>query len=132
MRIPRSLRYTLSAASILLLMAALYLGVRTLTGQQPSAKSSGQLPCGQEKLPHPHPPPCLPASQVTVSGSTVTVTTAQGRFSPSNPFANPPGTNLLPTVYTNAYDGSGAEVPNTLPSTPSVPYNLHDGEPQVT
>ena len=44
---------------------------------------------------------------------------------------DPPGTNFLPTVYTDMFDARGKEMPNTLPSTPTVPYNLHDGEPVV-
>ena len=30
------------------------------------------------------------------------------------------------------FDGFGKEMPNTLPSTPDVPYNLHDGDPVIT
>ena len=30
------------------------------------------------------------------------------------------------------FDGFGKEMPNTLPSTPDVPYNLHDGDPMVS
>jgi len=30
------------------------------------------------------------------------------------------------------FDGFGREMPNTLPSTPDVPYNLHDGDPVVS
>ncbi len=37
---------------------------------------------------------------------------------------NPP--NLLPTIYENAKTCRGNEIPNTLPSTPDNPYNLHD------
>ncbi len=46
---------------------------------------------------------------------------------PANPwnYLTFPGTNLLPNVYTNMYDGGGVEMANTLPSTPDVPYNLH-------
>ena len=50
----------------------------------------------------------------------------------TDPFTLPPGTNLLPNVYTNMQDGSGNIMPNTLPSTPTIPYNLHDGDPKVT
>jgi len=32
--------------------------------------------------------------------------------------------NLLPTIYENALDCGGDEIPNTLPSTPENPYNL--------
>lgn len=47
-------------------------------------------------------------------------------------FTLPPGTNVLPNVYTNMFDGNGVEMPHTLPSTPTIPYNLHDGDPVVT
>jgi len=79
-------------------------------------------------------------SKVTNSsdGVTTTVITGASVFPPCtpasacDPFLNPPGTNLLPTVYTNVYDGKGVEIPNTLPSTPLIPYNLHDGDPKVS
>ena len=47
-------------------------------------------------------------------------------------FTLPPGTNVLPNAYTDMTDGSGNIMPNTLPSTPSIPYNLHDGDPVIT
>lgn len=37
---------------------------------------------------------------------------------------NPP--NMLPTIYENIKTCRGNEIPNTLPSTPDNPYNLHD------
>jgi hypothetical protein len=60
------------------------------------------------------------------------VNTTTGCFREQNPFLQPPGTNFLPNVYTNAFDGNGKEMLNTLPSTPANPYNLHDGEPVIT
>lgn len=45
---------------------------------------------------------------------------------------HPPGTNLLPTVYRNLINRFGNEIPNTLPSHPNNPYNLHDGPPKVS
>lgn len=82
---------------------------------------------------HPHPQPHMkvpfqhnPAPDVTC------VETCQGIFPEIDPFLYPPGTNLLPTVYTNIFDSLGNEVPNTLPSTPKRPYNLHDCDPVVT
>lgn len=42
---------------------------------------------------------------------------------------NPP--NMIPTVYENVKSCRGNEIPNTLPSTPENPYNLHD-DPVVT
>ena len=56
-----------------------------------------------------------------------TVKTPEGHFPSVDPFANPPGSNFLMTVYSNLYDFNGDEMPNTLPSTPTNPYNLHDG-----
>ncbi|MGI8625024.1 MAG: hypothetical protein ACR2J5_00400 [Geodermatophilaceae bacterium] len=58
--------------------------------------------------------------------------TAEGIFAELDPFRFPPGTNLLPTVYTDVFDSLGHEVPNTLPCTPRDPYHLHDGDPVVT
>ena len=60
-------------------------------------------------------------------GTTTIVTTPEGHFPPVDPFANPPGSNFLMTVYENLRDFNGDEMPNTLPSTPDNPYNLHDG-----
>lgn len=80
---------------------------------------------------HPHPQPVLEPSKQTTQGDTTTVVTGVTFFPPSNPFLNPPGTNFLPTIYTNVFDGNNKEMPNTLPSTPTIPYNLHDGEPTV-
>jgi len=81
---------------------------------------------------HPHPQMRPAPSIMTTIGDTSYVTTGQSLFPESNPFKYPPGTNFLPTIYTNMFDGSGKEMPNTLPSTPDVPYNLHDGDPIVT
>src|SRR5215469_7444375 len=112
--------------------------------------------CGTRLLAqqHPHPQPRPTPSQVSVSTSpdatiTTTVITGQSVFPPCNPaercdpWRNPPGPNLLPTIYTNAFDGKGVEMQNTLPSTPiEYPhdsqdwwakfYNLQDGKPIVT
>lgn len=74
--------------------------------------------------PQPRPGP----AQVSVSpdGVTTSVITPENTiFAKQDPFAKPPGTNLLPTQYINTCDGNGVEMPNTLPSSPSNPYNLH-------
>lgn len=55
---------------------------------------------------------------------TTTITTPESFFAPSSADDDIP-TNLCPTVYENIRSMSGAEVPNTLPSTPENPYNLH-------
>ena len=60
------------------------------------------------------------------------INTAHGCFAEVDPYQNPPGSNFLPSIWTNAFDGNGVEMPNTLPSTPTVPYNLHDGDPVVS
>ena len=62
-------------------------------------------------------------------GTKTTVITPEGPFEPSDPAENP--TNLLPTVFENAVDSGGDPIPNTLPSTPEDPYNLHP-DPEVT
>jgi hypothetical protein len=81
---------------------------------------------------HPHPQPLPAPSCQTTEGNVTTVVTGESLFPPSRPFLEPPGTNLLPTVYTDLFDSLGRSVPNTLPSTPTVFYNLHDGPPVVT
>jgi cytochrome oxidase Cu insertion factor (SCO1/SenC/PrrC family) len=81
---------------------------------------------------HPHQQPKLKPTCQTTAGNVTTVVTGESLFPPSFPFVDPPGTNLLPTVYTNLFDSLGREIPNTLPSTPTIPYNLHDGTPEVT
>jgi hypothetical protein len=83
---------------------------------------------------HPYPQPALTKSSVTVNGDTFIINTGESVFpKPAvDPFTLPPGTNFLPTIYTNMYDLEGVEMQNTLPSTPKIPYNLHDGDPVVT
>jgi hypothetical protein len=83
---------------------------------------------------HPRQQPTPALSTVTVNGNTITVVTGASVFpKPAvSPFTLPPGTNFLPSVFTNNFDANGVEMPNTLPSTPLVPYNLHDGDPKVT
>jgi hypothetical protein len=87
---------------------------------------------------HPYPQPWpKPSTQTTTGCPTAcktVITTGQGNFPPSNPFNYEtfPGTNFLPTIYTDVFDSSGTEMPNTLPSTPDVPYNLQEGDPVVS
>ena len=81
---------------------------------------------------HPHPQMRIEASTATTIGNTTRVITGKSLFQESDPFRYPPGTNFLPTIYTNMFDGFGKEMPNTLPSTPDVPYNLHDGDPVIS
>lgn len=83
--------------------------------------------------------PQIAKSMVTLSPdrNTTTVITGESLFPPCDPpelcdpWLHPPGKNMLPTIWTNAYDSDGNEMPNTLPSTPDIPYNLHDGDPVV-
>ena len=75
--------------------------------------------------------PQLKPSTVDTIDGIIHASTGEGLFEESDPWLHPPGTNLLANVYTNAYDSEGNEMVNTLPSTPTVPYNLHHGEPKV-
>jgi len=68
-----------------------------------------------------------PSTQTNPEPGLTQVVTPEGHFPPVDPFANPPGSNFLMNVYKNLYDFNGDEMPNTLPSTPLNPYNLHDG-----
>ena len=104
----------------------------------PFAGSTDPVPGAPPWVCHPYPQPRPAASKqcTTCEGGEcfTAVNTGEGVLPPSNPFffETFPGTNLLPTVYTNAFDGNGNEMPNTLPSTPTIPYNLHDGDPVVS
>jgi hypothetical protein len=100
----------------------------------PTPDQAANMCSVRKKTGHPYPQPCPPGSTMTTSGDTTTVTTGLSVFpEPAvDAFTLPPGTNFLPTIYTNMFDGFGVEMPNTLPSTPSNPYNLHDGDPVVT
>lgn len=71
--------------------------------------------------------------------SVVITGTAEGLSGHGHPFpqsfpfgvdaTNP--SNMLPTIYGPALDSAGNPIPNTLPSTPENPYNLHP-DPVVT
>ncbi len=78
-----------------------------------------------------HPGPQLPRpafSSVSNVGDTTFVQTGQSCFDQSDPFNNPPGTNFLgPTVESDALDGTGAVMPNTLPSLANGAFNLLEG-----
>lgn len=78
---------------------------------------------------HPGPQPIPGPSSQTLSadGITTFVVTPEGHFQAQNNEEHPPGTNFLNNVYENIRTMSGVEMPNTLPSTPDVTYNLHDG-----
>jgi hypothetical protein len=99
-----------------------------------SPDEASNMCSARKKTGHPYPQPCPPASTMTTEGDTTKINTGLSIFpEPAvDAFTRPPGTNFLPTIYTNMFDGFGVEMPNTLPSTPSNPYNLHDGDPVVT
>jgi hypothetical protein len=74
----------------------------------------------QDPGPQPRPGPstqtdCYPP------GSQCVVTTPEGHFAVPAPNTI---TNLLQTVYSDNFTDLGFDMPNTLPSTPQVPYNL--------
>jgi hypothetical protein len=75
-----------------------------------------------------------PTPKLGISNDITFVQTAETCFPEPkyDPFTLPPGTNLLPNAYVDMLDGNGESMPNTLPSTPNIPYNLHDGHPVVT
>ena len=94
-------------------------------------------PCGPPPPPgspylHPHPQPLPCPSTETTTGDTTTIVTGESLFAPSRPYWDPPGTNFLPTIYTDLFDSAGNEILNTLPSTPAIAYNLLDGDPVVS
>lgn len=63
----------------------------------------------------------------SADGVTTIINTPEGQHASVDPFTNPPGSNFLMTVYENLRDYENREMPNTMPSTPDNPYNLHDG-----
>lgn len=81
---------------------------------------------------HPHPQPRLPAPKQETIGDTTYVQTAEGYFAELDPFRYPPGTNLLPNEQVDLFDGTGAVIRNTLPSTQEDPYHLHAEAPKVS
>ena len=77
-----------------------------------------------DRMPQPLPPSTAWTRVDSPDGMTTTYTTPTSNFPESDPFVNP--TNLLPTVYADVNASNGVPIPNTLPSTPEHPYNLHD------
>ncbi len=74
----------------------------------------------------PQPRPGPATVSVSPDGVTTTVITPENTIFPKqDAYAVPPGSNMLPTQYLNTCDGNGVEMSNTLPSTPTNPYNLH-------
>ena len=113
------------------LLAAGLAGSAGAGSESDSGAGSGTA-SGTSPYHHPHPQGMPARSKVTTTGDKTTVSTGASLFAPSKPFLDPPGTNFLPTVYTDLFDSAGHSIPNTLPSTPTVPYNLLDGDPVVS
>jgi len=98
----------------------------------PSEPTFPQAPAADACPRHPgvRPRPGFSTMEFDDARGVYVVTTPPTTFAPSSAEDNLP-LNLCPTVYENARSMSGAEIPNTLPSTPDVPYNLHP-EPTVS
>jgi hypothetical protein len=93
-------------------------------------KATG-LPSVSKWRGHPCAQPEPGVSMRTDTPGLTTIVTPEGQHPSLDPFENPPGSNFLMTDYQNLRDYENREMPNTLPSTPTNPYNLHDG-PVVT
>ena len=98
----------------------------------PSEPTFPQPPAADACPGHPgvRPRPGFSTMEFDEARGVYVVTTPPTTFEPSSAKDNLP-LNLCPTVYENARSMSGAEIPNTLPSTPDNPYNLHP-EPTVS
>ncbi len=81
-------------------------------------------------MPRARPAPGSWSVTLSPDGKSTSIITAASQFPEGDSFGPEP-TNLLPTVYANLCDVGGVEIPNTLPSSPEQPYNLHS-EPAVT
>jgi hypothetical protein len=73
-----------------------------------------------------HPDP-QPRPEMSTQTSDATTTYVNVGTSPLPLFQNELG-----YVQSNIYDGYGVEMPNTLPSTPAVQFNLHDGAVRIS
>ncbi|MDE2150091.1 MAG: hypothetical protein KGJ55_09765 [Gammaproteobacteria bacterium] len=80
-------------------------------------------PPPSDRTPQPKPPPSAWTMTTSADGSTTIIITPASNFPESDPWVDP--TNLLPTVYADVKAANGVPIPNTLPSTPEHPYNLH-------
>lgn len=127
------MKYTLSVMLLILLTV----GWGCTSGDDSDGDTSIEqnvpsVPASQLTATSVQPRPAASTQTVSADGLTTTVVTPEGAFPSSDPFANPPGTNMFDTVYSNMLDGAGVLMPHTLPSTPNRPYNLHLTDPVVT
>lgn len=95
------------------------------------AASLGAIAAGAAANPGPQPRPAPSIQTVSPDGKTTFVETSHAIFAEEDPFTTNPPPNLLLTIYEDMVDGNGVVMPNTLPSTPERPYNLH-GKPSVS
>ncbi len=117
-------RKSIRVAAVMALPAGAMMGGAPVWAQTPFDLNmfcdvSGHANGGQQ--------PRVPFETRVTEGNSSTLQTATGFavFPEGDSFGtNPP--NMLPTVYENAKTCRGNEIPNTLPSTPDNPYNLHD------
>lgn len=102
-----------------------------MTGGDAFAQAGpGPTPPPASRMPSPMLPPSAWTKIDNPDGpNSTTYITPTSLFAPTDPFVNP--SNLLPNVYANVKSLDGSEIPNTLPSTPTNPYNLHAKEPVV-
>jgi hypothetical protein len=89
------------------------------------------VPAHAQDNPGPQPRPAPSTQTLSDDGMTTLVRTGEAIFPEADPFTTVPPPNLLPTIFLDMVDGNGNVMPNTLPSTPERPYNLHP-EPVVT
>ncbi|EAQ25963.1 hypothetical protein ROS217_06439 [Roseovarius sp. 217] len=117
-------RKSIRLAAVMALPASVMVGGAPAWAQTPFdlnmfCNVSGHANGGQQRR--------VPFETRTTVGNATTLLTADGDavFPEGDSFGtNPP--NMLPTIYENAKTCRGNEIPNTLPSTPENPYNLHD------
>lgn len=78
----------------------------------------------QAQHPGPQPRPAMSTQVPSADGSTTFVSTTTSLFGG--------GDSELPYVEADARDGAGALIPNTLPSRPANPFNLHAAPVQTS
>lgn len=78
----------------------------------------------QAQHPGPQPRPAMSTQVTSPDGGTTFVSTTGSLFRG--------GDSELPYVEQDAVDGRGVNIPNTLPSRPGNPFNLHSGPVQIS